>query len=98
MAGHGRMFQGSPRNMRHTSRPLTILLFLMLATIKLQDLAGGSNNWRESILALDIDTGAIKWGSRLGGPDAWNAGILHLYPEGATARITRWSVLSPCNS
>ena len=33
--------------------------------------AGGKDNWRNSIVALDLATGAVKWGVRLGGPDAW---------------------------
>ena len=36
-------------------------------------LAGGQDNWRNSVLAIELATGKIRWGERLGGPDAWNA-------------------------
>jgi polyvinyl alcohol dehydrogenase (cytochrome) len=36
-------------------------------------LEGGDQNYRNSMLALDLNTLAIKWAVKLGGPDAWNA-------------------------
>jgi polyvinyl alcohol dehydrogenase (cytochrome) len=30
-------------------------------------------NYHNCMLALDLDTGAVKWVEQLGGPDAWNA-------------------------
>lgn len=32
----------------------------------------GQGNYHNSIVALDLTTGAIKWAKQLGGPDAWN--------------------------
>jgi len=34
-------------------------------------------NYRNSMLALDLDTGAVKWAKQLGGPDAWNAACMY---------------------
>jgi polyvinyl alcohol dehydrogenase (cytochrome) len=34
--------------------------------IACENLAGGENNWRESIVAMDLGTGAIKWAQRVG--------------------------------
>jgi len=42
--------------------------------IACENLAGGEQNWRESIVALDLDTGKINWAQRVGAPDAWNGG------------------------
>ena len=44
-----------------------------LACPYLQNLHGGKNNFRNSIVALDLATGALVWGKKLGGADAWTA-------------------------
>jgi polyvinyl alcohol dehydrogenase (cytochrome) len=41
------------------------------------------NDYIDAVLALDIDTGRIKWGRRLQGYDAWTAACLGL-PPGVT--------------
>ncbi len=38
-----------------------------------ENLVNGATNYRNSIVALDLITGAVKWGVKLGGADAWNA-------------------------
>jgi polyvinyl alcohol dehydrogenase (cytochrome) len=42
--------------------------------IACENLAGGERNWRESIVAMDMDTGNVNWAQRVGAPDAWNGG------------------------
>lgn len=41
--------------------------------LECENKAGGASNYRNAIVALDITTGAVKWGTKLGGADAWNA-------------------------
>lgn len=36
-------------------------------------LSGGDANYRNSMIALDLDNMSIRWATKLGGPDAWNA-------------------------
>lgn len=44
------------------------------------------SDWFDSVLSLDMTTGAIKWGYRLGSADDWNvACIAFLFPGGSTA-------------
>ncbi|KAI8475329.1 MAG: quinon protein alcohol dehydrogenase-like superfamily [Monoraphidium minutum] len=43
-------------------------------------LAGGKDNHHNAIIALDMQTGAIKWSNPVDGPDAWNAACLSSNP------------------
>ncbi|KIY99021.1 hypothetical protein MNEG_8939 [Monoraphidium neglectum] len=43
-------------------------------------LSRGNENHHNSILALDMKTGAIKWATPVDGPDAWNAACLSSNP------------------
>ena len=38
-----------------------------------ENLSGGSSNYRNAVVALSLADGSIKWGTKLGGADAWNA-------------------------
>uniref|UniRef100_A0A383V615 Pyrrolo-quinoline quinone repeat domain-containing protein n=1 Tax=Tetradesmus obliquus TaxID=3088 RepID=A0A383V615_TETOB len=37
----------------------------------------GQGNYHNCMIALDMETGAIRWAKQLGGPDAWNAACLY---------------------
>ncbi len=38
-------------------------------------------NYVDAIVALDLNTGAIKWGKWMYGPDTWNTGIIYGIPQ-----------------
>jgi polyvinyl alcohol dehydrogenase (cytochrome) len=38
-----------------------------------EKLSGGEQNYRNAMVALDLESGRVRWASKLGGPDAWNA-------------------------
>ncbi|WIA28036.1 hypothetical protein OEZ86_010622 [Tetradesmus obliquus] len=37
----------------------------------------GQGNYHNCMVALDMETGAVRWAKQLGGPDAWNAACLY---------------------